>query len=139
MIRKFLSLFFGVGNGLSNDTLYPESEFCVEVGDDEIVCLMPDGECEVVSINELQMFEIITNDSGPFAPDVFWVLSTTRGKCVIPHGSSGDSQLLDWAEESLRGFDNEQFIQAMGSTDNNSFLIWSKQHVLTAVDQKTSN
>jgi hypothetical protein len=69
---------------------------------------------------------IETNDLGPIAPDVFWILAGdgTSG-CTIPQGATGDSQLLELLG-TLPGFDNGQFIAAMGSTSCATFLFWRR-------------
>jgi hypothetical protein len=33
--------------------------------------------------------------AGPFAPDVFWILRGSAGGCAVPHGATGDRELLE--------------------------------------------
>jgi hypothetical protein len=68
----------------------------------------------------------MTTDDGPVSDDVFWVLHGSDGTgCVIPSEASGADGILKRLQE-LPGFDNEKFIESMGSTANQSFLVWSK-------------
>jgi hypothetical protein len=59
------------------------------------------------------------------APDVFWVLHGTTGGCAIPQGATGDRELLKRLQ-TLPGFDNAAFIEAMGSTADKKFLCWQR-------------
>ena len=77
---------------------------------------------ESVCWDELQEVRFDTTDSGPLAEDVFLVLMGGGGSCTIPQDSMPEG-LLDRLQ-ALPGFDNEALIQAMGSTENQSFVCW---------------
>ncbi len=105
--------------------LEPESRFVVRLSDSEVVCERPDGKVERVGWADLQKVEVVTTGDGPFAPDVFWVLHGTDGGCAVPQGATGDSQLLERLQ-TLPGFDNHAFIEAMSSTSDRRFLCWKR-------------
>lgn len=105
--------------------LRPEQEYSVTITADAIVCRHLHGLVETVSWAELRAVLLETNDQGPFAIDVFWILVGERGGCVVPQGAAGAAELLARLQQ-LDGFDNEAVIQAMMSTDNQRFLCWQR-------------
>ena len=105
--------------------LEPEVRFVVRLSDSEVLCERPDGKVERVGWADLQKVEVVTTSDGPFAPDVFWVLHGADGGCAIPQGATGDSQLLKRLQ-TLPGFDNQAFIEAMSSTEDRRFLCWQR-------------
>ena len=112
--------------GLAPRSLDPESRFVVaRMSETEIVCERPDGKTERVGWGDLQRVEILTTSDGPIAPDVFWILHGTVGGCAIPHGATGDRELLERLQ-TLPGFDNATLIEAMGSTTERRFLCWQR-------------
>jgi hypothetical protein len=98
----------------------------VECEGDVVSCALPDGKTERVAWNDLQRVEIITTDEGPGAADVFWMLHGSATGCVVPQGATGANRLLERLQ-ALPHFDNSAVIQAMGSTSNNRFLVWSRK------------
>jgi len=78
-------------------------------------------------LSDIQEVQVKTTDQGPFAPDVFIVLLTSKGKCTIPHEIPGNLSLLDKLQE-LPGFSNETYIDAMSCCENRSFLCWKRQN-----------
>lgn len=104
-------------------SIMPESQYLVTVDVERVTCQTPAGVVESVAWPEVQTVLIETNDSGPFEPDVFWIIVGTQGKCVVPQGAPGESALIDKLQE-LSGFDNEVFIDAMASTENRTFVCW---------------
>jgi hypothetical protein len=105
--------------------LNPESSFLVSLSAEGILCRSPDGESRSVRWEDLEVVEILTTDDGPFAPDVFWMLHGSNGGVSVPQGASGESELVEKLQ-SLEGFNNEAFIEAMASTTNQSFVCWKK-------------
>jgi hypothetical protein len=105
----------------------PEASFVVHVSDTEVRCEHPDGRVERIAWDDLQAVLIHTTADGPVAPDVFWILAGTSSSsgCVIPQGATGDRALLEHLQK-LPGFDNEAFICAMSSTDEQKFLCWKR-------------
>ncbi|MEZ0389036.1 MAG: hypothetical protein ACAI34_18320 [Verrucomicrobium sp.] len=104
-----------------------EADFRVVVGDGVIEHHRPDGIVETIRRDELMAVVIETNNLGPFATDVFWLLLGEReGKpcgCYIPAGATGEDDLFKELQK-LAGFDNAAFIDAMASTDNARFVVW---------------
>src|SRR5215471_11714160 len=105
-----------------------ESAFVVTVTETEIVNRRPNGEIERVALEDLSAILIETNDSGPFGPDVWWLLlgsSKKKSGCVFPQGATGEDDVLAFAQK-LPGFDNRMLMRAMLSTDNERFLCWRR-------------
>ena len=97
----------------------------VEVDERQITYFAPLGG-GAVSINDLARVTILTNDQGPFAEDVHWLLEENGGsRLLIPNSAEGAAQLFD-ALSPLKGVDFEAAIRAMGSTSPDSFVIWAK-------------
>ena len=59
--------------------MYPEQAFTVTVSDEGVACRRPNGEVEAVRWADLRAVLIETNDEGPIAPDVFWILVGRQG------------------------------------------------------------
>ncbi len=106
--------------------MYPEQSVVVTITERDITCRRPGGVVESVTWDDLQAVLIETTDTGPFAPDVFWILVGKQGGCVIPQGATGEQDLLGRLQ-ALDGFDNETLIQAMASCENQRFLCWQKK------------
>lgn len=102
-----------------------EADYRVELTADDVGCVDPGGRRNAVSWRELESVRLVTTGSGPFAPDVFWVLEGGGAKCVVPLGATGEPELLDRLQR-LPGFDHEALIAAMGSTDDASFTCWGR-------------
>jgi hypothetical protein len=124
---QFLKRIFGNGAAISAAPLQPESQFIVRTTDAEVICQRPDGQEERIAWDDLQAFIVETNDAGPFAPDVFWILvgSSPSSGCIFPQGATGERAVLERLQ-ALPGFDNEAFGRAMCSTDNASFPCWKR-------------
>jgi hypothetical protein len=78
-------------------------------------------------LSDIQEVQVKTTDQGPFACDVFIVLLTNKGKCIIPQQIPGTLLLLQKLQE-LPGFSNETYIDAMSCGENRKFLCWKKQN-----------
>jgi hypothetical protein len=97
----------------------------VEFDEQELRRFMRNGTKESIRWDELHEIGIVTTDEGPWAEDVFWLfLNADRSKgCAVPNGADGFPALLERIQ-TLPGFNNEAVVQAMGSAENNQFLIW---------------
>lgn len=95
------------------------------VSDKEVVRRISDGTIERVSWDDLRKVRIVTTDQGPYLEDVFFILEGSKDGVVITQEWATKLSLVDKLQE-LPAFDNQAFIAAMGCTDNNSFLVWSK-------------
>jgi hypothetical protein len=129
MLRKLNGLFKKSKTPSSKVELMPEAGVIVSFDDEWIKSSRPDGLVESVEWRNLKAVIIETTDDGPFAPDVFWILvGDNETGCVFPGGATGEAVILEEMQKRLEGFDNETFIQAMGSCHNNKFLIWKSEN-----------
>src|SRR5215813_13096380 len=104
-----------------------------KIADDELVSFdevrvvrtMRNGKTESLPWSDLQEVSIVTTDEGPFADDVFWVLTGASGGCAVPTNARGAAQLLERLQQ-LPGFDNKVVIEAMGSASNAMFVCWRR-------------
>jgi hypothetical protein len=120
-----LSKLLGIFRKPKNNKLNPEANFVVTFDEEWIINKRPNGKIEKVKWNDLRVVIIETNDLGPFAPDLFWILlGENKTGCVFPQGATGEQEILEEMQKRLKGFNNENIIEAMGSTNNNKFLIW---------------
>ena len=105
--------------------LPPESLYVVTLTSDEIRVSHPRRPTEAIMLSELSEVSIVTNDSGPWGTDVWWLLLGAKPKsgCSFPGGASGEETVLKFVQ-SLPGFSNEAFVEAMGSTSNARFVCW---------------
>ncbi|MCP3887438.1 MAG: hypothetical protein GY702_00995 [Desulfobulbaceae bacterium] len=128
MLKKLFGLFKKSEISATKVKLMPEASVIVSFDDDWIKSSKPDGLVEKVKWCDLKAVIIETTDDGPFAPDVFWILvGENETGCVFPGGATGEEEILEEMQKCLKGFDNETFIQAMGSCNNNKFLIWKSK------------
>ncbi len=104
-----------------------ERSWVVELGEDRISIIEPNGTTRFVGLADLSGVMIETNDSGPAGSDVWWLLfgGNERLACAFPQGSSGEDLVVDRLL-GLPGFDHEAMIMAMGSTGNAVFPVWRK-------------
>ncbi len=87
-----------------------------------------DGNEESLAWADLTSVTILTSDAGPLAPDLFWVLAgREKGRSlVVEMGQAGEHELLKAMQARLQGFDNMAVVEAMGTTQNASFLVWQQ-------------
>ena len=86
----------------------------------------PEGGIQHIRWDKLDEVGIVTTDEGPFVEDVFFMLLSQDSQgCAIPQGAEGNEALLSRLQ-LLPGFDNNAFIEAMGSTSNQNFKLWNK-------------
>lgn len=108
--------------------LTPEARWCVRVEEDSIRVHDDDGQTHAIALAELASIAIATNDSGPWAADVWWLLHDGDGALAVqwPQGARGEEQaiavLTGWP-----GFDQAALGQAMRSTGNARFLVWQRR------------
>jgi hypothetical protein len=105
-----------------------ENKFLVTVNEEFIQCQRPDGHVESVRWDDLRGVVIETTDRGPFGTDVFWLLAGEKGGCIIPMGAQGEEALLENFKRLPR-FDFQGMILAMGSTENERFVVWHHRWV----------
>jgi len=85
-----------------------------------------DGTVEELSWSNLKKVVIVTTDEGPYWEDLYFVLDADPGGTIVSHEWATRIHLLNELEK-LPGFNWESFIQAMGSTENSSFVCWERQ------------
>lgn len=79
--------------------------------------------------SELTRIQIITNNQGPFADDLFWTFEDSSGaSCIIPGQAIGGT-FFDRLEQ-LPDVDYGQIILAQGSCENATFLVWTADTTL---------
>jgi hypothetical protein len=96
---------------------------------DDTGVLRVDGSIrEHILWSDIDQIRIITTDDGPYGEDVYFALSDSQGKgCLVPHDAAVRTQLLEELQSRFPGLDNDAVIRAMGSTSNNSFLVWERR------------
>ena len=101
----------------------------VSFDSDGIVAIDPGGNKTGILWNDLTQVSIRTTDAGPFDEDVFWLFyeGSDEPVIVLPGSAPGNDDLLAELQRRLPGFDNETFIDAMGSTSNAHFVLWEKK------------
>lgn len=105
----------------------PDDKWRVSLEGDTVVVVEPDGTTTEAPFEELDLIHITTNDRGPFAADVWWVMEDA-GEIILgafPQGAVGEQAIIDWMM-ALPGFDHQKMIDAMGSTDNARFVVWRR-------------
>jgi len=102
-----------------------QSEWLIGLSDEIVSCATTDGRVESVAWDDLSLVAIVTTDDGPFSPDVFWVLKGEFSECAVPLSAVGADELLNRLQ-ALPGFNNDAFIEAMSSIDNNRFICWRR-------------
>lgn len=105
--------------------MLPEPSAILEWDDIHITCRRANGLVERLEWVKLQAVYLETDDSGPFACDVCWLLVGTDSGMVIPCGAQGEDSLLQRLQQ-LPGFDNEAVIEAMKTTEERRFLCWKR-------------
>lgn len=75
--------------------------------------------------NDVLEILIETNDQGPIADDVFFVLATRDVEIKIPQTDSNAEELF-MRLQGFEGFDNQTFIDSMSSSENKRFVCWKK-------------
>jgi hypothetical protein len=58
-------------------------------------------------------------------PDAFWRFSSRDREIVFPQMALGEKSVIDRAMK-LPGYDYDQSIAAMRSTDNAEFIVWRR-------------
>ena len=103
----------------------PESKWIVTASDIILITIDSKNVSSSILIAELEDILIATNDSGPIGTDLWWILRGNGKVIIVPGGATGEKELLHRLQK-LPGFNNEEVIRAMGSSDNADFLIWKK-------------
>jgi hypothetical protein len=98
----------------------------ITVDDDGVRRLLADGTEESVTWADLAEVAIRTTPEGPWKEDVFFLLVRSGGGgCAVPAGDPSADALMSRLQ-SLPGFDNEAFIEAMTTMDDGLFVVWQR-------------
>ena len=99
----------------------------VTVGELGVTHRLADGQWESVRWDDLDEVAVVTNDQGPFADDVHWLLLPVGRQqvCAIPQSAAGSDKLLERLQQ-LPGWRNDTFVESMGSTTNARFVVWKR-------------
>ena len=105
----------------------PESKWSLRLDGEGISVTDTGGQVKSLALRNLSGVIIETNDSGPWGPDVWWLLfgSDDRVSCAFPQGSTGEEAIIDYLS-ALPAFDHGEMIKAMTSTGNAVFPVWRK-------------
>jgi hypothetical protein len=102
-----------------------ERQWIIKSEENRIKSIDYDKKEVVVPLNEIHSINIATNDRGPIETDVWWQIRHASGYLLIPGGSTGENDMLRMLG-TLNGFDHNAVIEAMGSTQNKIFRIYSR-------------
>ena len=121
-----LAVFGTVAAQIHRDELTPESAFVVGFTKTTITVTPPSGTQRSIAWKEITQVAVRTTDEGAQKPDVFWELHGTddAGTIVFPSGATGENAFLKAMQARLKGFDNRRLADAMGSTTNQTFVLW---------------
>lgn len=108
--------------------LQPESRWSVSERAGHLIEVQPNGTTTSTSLDRIQQIKIVTNDSGPWGADVWWVFEGLAGAVLsaFPQGATGEQSVVDWAM-ALPGFDHAAMTAAMRSVENVEVLVWRKK------------
>ena len=108
--------------------LMPEALWVLTSDEESVRVTDHTGEGSTMMWSALSSVAIETNDTGPWGADVWWLLFDDHHKlgCGFPEGATGEKSVVDRLT-ALPGFDHEQMIKAMGSTNNAVFPVWNHE------------
>ncbi|MEU0794026.1 hypothetical protein ACIA5G_21900 [Amycolatopsis sp. NPDC051758] len=96
----------------------------VSVDDTGVRRRLADGSEEAVTWAGLSSVMVRVIPDGPWNEDVFFMLVGTDGKgTAVPSGDPAADALIERLQ-SLPGFDNEKFIEAMTTDADQAYVVW---------------
>ena len=122
----------GLFDFLKGKPKQPEDFFVVTITNEKVTVEHPQRKKEEVKWIDIETIKIITTDQGPFQPDVWLALLGRETGCLIPQGAKGYDEIYDTVSK-YEDFNFENVIKAMGSTDNEEFLVWEKNKTGRAI------
>jgi hypothetical protein len=104
-----------------------EQDWQVSVGDLAIVVQDQNGDTQSVTKDRLSGVMIETNDSGPWGVDFWWILLDDKSElaCAFPQGATGEKDAIKYLMQ-LEEFNLDALGNAMRSTNNQAFVVWTK-------------
>lgn len=122
----FLMLLLFLNSRVSKrEPMLMEGKWEVICGQDRFTSIDYNRKEVAVMLSEILAISIETNDKGPFETDVWWQIRTGTGILSIPGVATGEAGLLKLLG-TLEGFSHEAVIEAMGSTANRTFNIFTR-------------
>ncbi|MDR0673981.1 MAG: hypothetical protein LBF93_10105 [Zoogloeaceae bacterium] len=103
-----------------------ERKVIVDFNEEGISAAYPDGVTQAIAWSAVECLAIVTNDSGPWDTDVWWLIEGKETRCAYPQGATGDSAALEEYQRRFPGFSDIAVIEAMGSTSNARFVCWER-------------
>lgn len=98
----------------------------ITVDEDGVRRQLADGNEESVTWTNLSEVAIRTTPEGPWKEDVFFLLvKEGGGGCAVPAGHPSADALMGRLQ-SMPGFDNDAFVEAMTTLDDGLFVIWQR-------------
>lgn len=79
-----------------------------------------------IALDQISEIAVVTTDEGPFVDDVFVVLKGAQNEITIPQEAENFEALFD-VFKKFEGFNYEEFIEAMSSTENAECVCWQKK------------
>lgn len=111
---------------MSQDSRNAQSR-AVTVDDTGVRRTLADGSVESVTWEELKSVVIRVIPEGPWSEDVFLMLAGTDGTgTAVPSGDPAADALIERLQ-TLPGFDNERFIEAMTTDADEAYVVWTAQ------------
>ena len=104
-----------------------QSGWTVTATDTRIEATDGTGAMRGIAPSDLGAIVIETNDQGPFASDVWWILFDTNKQfaCAFPQDAEGAKAAVDRLLD-LPGIDHRKVIDAQTSIQNATFPIWER-------------
>jgi len=103
-----------------------EDDFIVTITDNYVRVEHPNRKTEEICWNDIIEIRFINTNTGPFAPDIWLALIGSSSGCLIPQGAKGCDKIYDIVSK-YDGFDFENVIKSMSSSDNEQFLLWTRK------------
>lgn len=122
MILNFFRKIFS-----KKEVYSPEDKYVVIISEETITVQHPERETQTINWNDIETIKLINTDEGPFLPDIWLALLGKNSGCLIPQGSKGFEDIYNIISE-YENFNFENFINSMSSTDNEEFLLWTKNN-----------
>ena len=98
----------------------------VTFDDSSVRRVTPEGGVVEVRWDDLAEVRVETIAGGPFVEDMYWKIVDASGVEVTVTGESMTDDLLARLQ-ALPGFDHEEMIVAMGSTQEARFVLWRER------------
>lgn len=116
------------------DALMFERKVIVSFDEARVRVRYPDDTTHTIAWDDVECIAIETNDSGPWAADVWWLLEGRDARVAYPQGATGDLDLLDVYPGRFPQFDHGAVVQAMGCATNARFVCWRRDDAQAEAD-----